>query len=94
MSKSSNFFGQPIFSQLINLLPKDNIDLIFISKNGDLIEVNKIEKPVYIQTFSRRNGQCNRELESLNILAEKYKGTVEFILLINKDHESNPMCQS
>ncbi|CAA0190635.1 hypothetical protein AQ1689_70120 [Tenacibaculum maritimum] len=69
-------------------------NLTFKDKKGTTIHLNKTGKPVYIQTFSRRVEQCNRELEALNILVEKYQDKVTFILLINKNHESNPLCNN
>jgi hypothetical protein len=35
MSKSNTFFGQPVFSQLINLLDKDKIDTLAKKSGSD-----------------------------------------------------------
>jgi len=89
-TQTIRFFENPLRKCLDEKFVNVKItDLVFVDRNGDSIRINDIEKPLYIQTFSRLAGECFRELKSLNKLAEEYKGKVEFILLV----ENNP-CES
>ena len=81
-----SLFENPVRKCLDEKLDNQKItDLLFVDINGDTIRINDIEKPLYIQTFSRTAGQCFRELKFLNKIAEQYKGNVEFILLVNRN---------
>lgn len=88
------FFENPLRKCLDeNFVGIKMTSLVFEDKEGYLIKVDSIKKPVYIQTFSRSTGQCLRELKSLNRLVEEYQDKVEFVLLVNKDYESQERCQ-
>lgn len=59
----------------------------FTDRNGFIVTLDKIDKPIFLKVLSRYNGNSIATVPAIKELAKKYKNEIVFILIVDDEEE-------
>ena len=83
-----NDFDISRIDSLQNLLLGNKIDNFqFTELNGNVVDIDKIEKPIFLEATASWCKPCKALTPALNEIVEKYSNQIEFVLLTHDTKE-------
>ena len=68
-----------------NVIGQDFPNVTLSPRYGDKFKLSEIDKPIFLQVFSRSIKQCTGQVNAINEFAEKYSDSIIFVILIDKE---------